>query len=243
LTTPKLFATDSNAFSDPELKHIITVIKPRLPLLSVMLAMTACCGLSAFSATLTFNETFSTKGEPKSLQFTANYVQNGKNHQLSVWRDSDRRLKRSTDDVLDTFAFKPSKQAEFEMVVLDKKRMIRTDINRTNLMRIGNFTDWFDLGHGLKHPMGPHEIKTLPAYASTVPPVKPCRWHELTQGASTTRICWSSTFKLPMLMENATGQIIWKVDTVSMAPIEPNVFQINDAGFVKNDANNDIDRD
>lgn len=223
-------------------KQALNRIQDRSTIATIMLAMMVAAG-NAHSATLTFNDAFGTKGEPQNLHYQASYVQNGQSHQLSVWRQADRRLKRSTDEVLETYVFRQSDPAEFEMVVLDKKRMMRTDINRTNLIRIGQFTDWFDLAHGLKHPMGAHQIHLAPTYKGATAPLKPCKWFEVQQTTSTTRVCWSSAYKLPMLMENTSGQVIWQIQSISTASIQPEVFQISDVGYVKNNANTDIERD
>lgn len=225
------------------MKHAHFGVHRPPPLQAVMLTIMAAWGAAAFGAPLSFDDAFGTRGEPATLHYQASYLERGTRHRLRVWRDADRRLKRSTDEVLETYVFKPNRTPEFQMVVLDKKRMIRTDIQRTHLIRIGNFTDWFDLAHGLKHPIGAHHIQALAEHSSSEKPLKPCQWYGLTQGNSSTQVCWSSTYKLPMLIENANQQVIWKVDAISTAPIQPEVFQINDVGYVKNNADTDIERD
>jgi hypothetical protein len=65
----------------------------------------------------------------------------------------------------------------------------------------------------------------------------------LVQGAQTTHVCWSATAKLPLLIQAADGRIVWRVTSVDHKTIPEQVFVIHDAGFVRNDANADIERD
>jgi hypothetical protein len=127
--------------------------------------------------------------------------------------------------------------------VLDLGRKIRTDIDRGNLYRIGQFTDWFDLGHGLRHPKG--EYRLVPAATPHRPAhaIGACEWVALVQGTQTTHVCWSTTAKLPLLIQAADGRVIWRVTSVDHKAIADQVFVIHDAGFIRNDANADIERD
>ena len=79
----------------------------------------------------------------RPLAVFASYVVQGQAHRLEVWRDGDVHLKRRTDDRVEIVVLRPAGDTEWKMTVLDLKRRIRTDVDRTNLIRIGRFGDWF----------------------------------------------------------------------------------------------------
>jgi hypothetical protein len=190
-----------------------------------------------------FDHVFSTRGEPAATHFHATYVAGGLEHRVEVWRDGDRRIRRRTDDKAESFAVRTPGSPDYRLSVLDLGRKIRTDIDRGNLYRIGQFTDWFDLGHGLRHPKGDYRL--VPAATPHAPAhaIGACEWVALVQGTQTTHVCWSTTAKLPLLIQAADGRVIWRVTSVDHKAIADQVFVIHDAGFIRNDANADIERD
>jgi hypothetical protein len=192
---------------------------------------------------LDFDKTFNDKGEPRTMHYRAIYSLNGTNHQVEVWRDRDQRLKRRTDDTIETFIFKPAMETEWRMVVLDLKRKIRTDIDRTNLYRIGHFTDWFSLSHSLTRPTGQYRLKALDKPMAGETPVAPCRWYSMTRSGWESKICWSNAMRLPLLVLGPDETVQWRVTEFDSKPIALIAYQINDHGFVRNDANDDIQAD
>ena len=221
---------------------------PRLARVFCCIAAIASASLALASdaASLDFNQTFNGKGEARQTHYMATYKLNGQAHQLELWRDRDLRLKRRTDDSIETFLYKPAHQTEWHMVVMDLKRRIRTDIDRTNLARIGHFTDWFAQSHSLAHPIGAYQLRKLrrdEAPTSAPKPVTACQWYRLEQDNFVSAICWSPSARLPMLIVDGIGQLQWQISVVDHAPIDQKVFQIDDQGFAKNDANQDIQAD
>lgn len=192
---------------------------------------------------IAFDRAFSDRDEPASLHYRAVFSARGSEHRMEVWRDGQRRIKRRTDDAVEIYAWREPGQAEFSLSILDLNRRIHTRVDRGNLYRIGSFTDWFDLAHGLRHPPGDYRIAEVRAAVDAPAAIGACRWYALTQGARTDRICWSSRDRLPLLIQAADGQVVWKVVQVDRAPIAARTFDIHDEGFVRNDANQDIERD
>lgn len=207
------------------------------------LCVAAAVSLAAPAKGLSFEQVFSEKGEPRTLHYEAIFTAKGAEHQLEVWRDGDRRLKRRTDEAIETYAFRKPGDAEFQMSVLDRKKRIHTQIDRTNLYRIGNFTDWFDLAHGLKHPMGEYRVAKAQAPDGAAKAITACQWYDLTQGGRTTHICWSAQSRLPMVIQGQNGEVLWRVAALDRKPIPEKTFEIHDEGFIRNDANQDIERD
>jgi hypothetical protein len=99
------------------------------------------------------------------------------------------------------------------MTVLDLKRTIRTDVDRTHLYRIGHFTDWFSLAHSLTRPAASYTLNVLPSAA--VPhavPVEACSWYALRQQSRTSKICWSAARRLALLIAaDDDDRVLWKV--------------------------------
>lgn len=195
------------------------------------------------AASLDFDKAFSTRNEPRQGHFVATYVVAGGEHRLEVWREGDGRLRRRTDDRVETYVSKAAGDVEWKMTVLDLKRRIRTDVDRTNLIRIGHFSDWFGLSHGLARPIGAYSVTSIRHPASGAAPIAACRWYLLSQHERTSRICWSSSQGLPLLITDGEGRVQWKVRAVDSARLSPGIFAIDDRGFVRNDANEDIKAD
>ena len=116
-------------------------------------ALLAAAG-PAGAKSLRFQDVFRDRGEPASLHYSVAYRSGGAVHRMEVWRDGDRRLRRNTDQAITTFAFHQPGEAGYQLSILDRQKRVHTRIDRTNLYRIGEFTDWFDLAHGLRHPRG-----------------------------------------------------------------------------------------
>jgi len=207
----------------------------------LMSAITTC----SLANELRFEQAFSEKGESNSLHFTAQFLSRGTSHQLELWRDKGRRLKRTTDDAIEVYAFRKPGDAEYHMSILDLKKKIHTRVDRTNLYRIGNFTDWFDLAHGLKHPAGNYHLTSEEAPGNALKAIASCKWYSLTQDApaNSTHICWSEASRIPLLIQDQNGTVVWKVLAVDQKPVSAKTFEIHDEGFVRNDANQDIDPD
>lgn len=197
----------------------------------------------ALATAATFDQVFSESGEPGALHYQAVFRSGGTEHQLEVWRDGARRLKRRTDEAIETYAFRKAGDVEFHLSILDMKKRIHTQIDRTNLYRIGSFTDWFDLAHGLKHPKGDYRIAKAQAPGGAPRAIKPCDWYDLTQDQATSHICWSAQVRLPLLIQAQNGNVVWRVASLDRKSIPSRTFDIHDEGFVRNDANKDIDRD
>jgi len=192
---------------------------------------------------LAFDTTFNTKGEPRQLHYRVTFLANNASHQLEVWRDGDRRVKRATDTAIMSFATHKPHEAGYRLVILDLKKKIHTDIDRTNLYRIGSFTDWFDLGHGVRHPKGSYQLALGTAPKSIAKPLQPCLWYDLTQGTRTTHIGWSYTHHIPLQIISAEGKMIWNITALDTKPMPAGTFIIHDKGFIQNNANQDIEGD
>jgi hypothetical protein len=200
----------------------------------------------AHAAAPDFDHVFSTRGEPAATHFQATYLAGGTEHHVEIWRDGERRIRRRTDDRAESFAVRnPGKPGspDYRLAVLDLDRKIRTDIDRDNLYRIGQFTDWFDLGHGLRHPKGDYRLVPAATPHGAEHPIGACTWVALVQGPQTTHVCWSALAKLPLLIQAADGRTVWRVTRVDHKPIPDRVFAIHDEGFIRNDANADIEHD
>lgn len=192
---------------------------------------------------LRFETVFNETGQPASLRYTTRFQSDGGLHTLDVWRLKDEHLKRVTDGVLEVHVERKSGDPEFHMTVLDLQKHLATRVDRTNLYRIGNFTDWFDLAHGIRQPAGAYQLARGKMPSGMPPVVQACDWYDLSQAGKTRHICWSRQVKLPLLMVAPNQEIIWQVTRLQTQPISKTLFAVHDEGFVRNDANQDIERD
>jgi len=193
----------------------------------------------------TFESTFQTGGEPPALYYRATFQGRDGPHTLQVWRDGQTRLRRKTDEAVDTYVTRSAADPlEYQMTVVDYRKRITTRISRNNLVHLGHFSDWFDLAHGLRHPAGAYRLAASTAPANAPAPISACRWYALTQESDTHRICWSERERLPLVIwSDRAASALWRVTAVEHRPLGDDVFQLHDAGFVRNDANEDIDND
>jgi hypothetical protein len=192
---------------------------------------------------LDFAATFSDKGQPASQYFKSTFRSDGTEHTLEVWRLNDEHLKRVTDGAVEVHVERKSGDPEFRMTVLDHKKRLMTQIDRSNLYRIGNFTDWFDLAHGIKHPKGQYQLARGKKPEGVPRGLQACDWYDLTQGQKTSHICWSASSKLPLLVTSSEGQVVWQVTQLERKPISKASFAVHDEGYIRNDANQDIEHD
>ncbi|MDQ2735427.1 MAG: hypothetical protein M3Y55_10655 [Pseudomonadota bacterium] len=186
---------------------------------------------------------FGDRGEPSALHFRARYFTAGASHSLEVWRDGERRLVRRTDDAIETHVARQPGVPAYQMVVLDLRRRIETRIARDDLYRIGQFTDWYDLAHGLRHPKAAYHITAAVPTPHAPRPFGPCDWYALEQGGHVTQVCWSAHERLPMLMLGDGGRLLWQLAEVDQKRAPAAVFEVRDLGFVRNDATQDITGD
>ena len=208
-------------------------------------AVPAFASTSRVAPSLDFDRTFAERDDGHQATWTAVYESGGADHTIQVWRDAETRLKRRTDDAIETYLTRAPGSVEWSMSVLDLKRKIRTDVDRTNLLRIGHMADWFSSAHALARPRGAYRLEAIAA-PSGEQPIGACRWYALTQGARRTTICWSVQARVPLLIEDATAgalQVVWRVTKVATGPLPAGVFTIDDRGFVRNDADADIGTD
>jgi len=207
---------------------------------ALLAALALLPATSAIAGTdLDFDRTFNVDQEPPQLHFKASYRVGGQDHAIEVWRDGDRRLRRRTDDAIETVVSRPANDSEWHMQVFDLKRGTRTSIDRTNLIRIGHFVDWFGLSHGLARPVGAYVLTDARPPAKAVSPLSNCNWYALGES----RICWSRALGVPMLITDAQGEVQWRITQANAKPLGDQAFAVAGQGFVHNDANADIQGD
>ena len=177
------------------------------------------------------------------MHYRVLFVGEGGVHHMELWRDHDRHVKRVTDRTIETFATHRAGDPGYRMTILDRKRRISTTIERTNLYRVGNFSDWFDLTHGLRHPKGAYRL-TVGAAPRGMPPItSACDWYDLTQGPRVTHVCWDKQHRVPMVIATADARPVWRITAIDTIPAPAAIFVPDDHGFIKNDADRDIDPD
>ena len=74
-------------------------------------------------------------------------------------------------------------------------------------------------------------------------PVAPCRWFELTTADHATLICWSAAEALPLVILGAAGLPFWRVASLDHRPAPARLYQPNAAGYVLNNAREEISGD
>lgn len=209
---------------------------------AVVLIMTTAATTGRPPKPLIFEQIFSAADEPATLHYRAMFKARGSDHQLEVWRAGDR-VKRVTDAALITYAVRKPHDANFDLQMLDLRKRISTHIDRTTMYRLGNFFDWFDLTHALRHPKGAYTLTRSAAPLTAAKPIDACDWYTLTEGGRASRLCWSRADRLPLLILASDGSPAWSITAVDRGALPAGVFTIADHGFVQVDAVKDTERD
>ncbi|MGI4732526.1 MAG: hypothetical protein ACRYFW_12380 [Janthinobacterium lividum] len=207
-------------------------------------AAVAVAGATGAAPGADFDTVFSAAGEPAYLHAEVRFVDRGTAHRMALWRDHERRVLHVTDARITTLATR-TRGAGYDLVVLDHVRRTSTRISRDNLYRIGDFTDWFDMGHGLRHPRGPYALApTAGPVPATLPATPaPCRWYDLSQAAGVAHVCWDGRDRLPLLIATAAWVPMWRVVAIDRSAIPAGRFVLDDRGYVRNDADRDVEGD
>ena len=205
------------------------------------LAIAAASG--AHAKATTFESAFATRGEPADAHYRVVYGPANAPRHLEVWREGETRVKRVTDGVIEVQAARRPRRDDFQMMVLDRRRHTLTKVNRTNLYRIGDFTDWFDLTHGLRHPRGAYRIRYIARPKGAPTAGRACRWTELAQGARKTDICWSAATGLPWVIMTDTGAVAWRITSFDDRKVAASAFRVDARGYTRVDADQDISAD
>ena len=194
---------------------------------------------------LTWDDAFSLRDAPKGVHVKASYTDGkGRSHELEMWRDGDRRLRRRTDDKLELHAEKQGGgEYAFRLIDLAKKRLL--EVNRTNLYRIGVFADWPALAGMITKPKPAHTLRPG-ARPKEKTPVGECRWvHLEIKGGGAQEICWSARFKLPLIIQTVapagTFTTVFQVKQVDVKVPGADVFKVSSAGLTVIRADEDID--
>lgn len=196
----------------------------------------------AASPSLNFDQVFVSRGQPRTIHFTATYITRSGEHHLELWRDGDRRVRRHTDESADSYVTHIGTDEDWQMVILDHRRKLSSTIDRQSLLKLGTVTDWFDLAHGLNRPFGTHQVARASAPPKLVDqPVGVCEWYSLSQNGRISLICWSQGLRIPLLIAGSEdSRAVWRIDKVDTRRIDPSVFQVSARGYMKNDASKDI---
>lgn len=195
----------------------------------------------ALADPLNWNTAFPVDQAPQQVYMEAHYLDNkDMPHLLQVWREGKQQLTRLTDHkVIINISRKTDTEDNYQLYDLRRNTVISAD--RSHLYRIGIFADWDGMARILSKPQG--------AYVITVEPTAPqstswgsCDWYQLSiPGQNDRHICWSSTWALPLLIQQ-NHQIIFNVSALNTSA--PTIFtDIARQHYTRIDTNDDIDTD
>ena len=192
-----------------------------------------------------FDQVFRAQGEPQQVHFVASYLSQSGPHRLEVWREGARRIRRMTDDTSDSYVTHVGHQEDWTMLILEHRRRVRLDLDRQTLIKLGTFTDWFDLAHGINRPFGPHRVSPVqPPSKLTTKAIEACEWFELSQSGRAAQVCWSARLRLALLIVNEGASTpVWRIESVDTRPIDKAVFTVHGDGYLRTDAAKDIMED
>jgi len=207
-------------------------------------------------------EAFDVSAEAPAVHLLARYRGgDGRWHRLEAWRRGETFVHRRTDDGSDLYVeADPAYAGHYRYRVLDPRRKVLIEVDRTNLLRIGVFSDWFSLAHLIKPPAAGVRVEAVPppavlaqADGAALDAAMPaCEWLRLLPqpGAvdAPLDVCWSKTYAVPVRVQVAARddeapallmalESAQTVDAASDALLPPPLAP----GYSYIDANADID--
>lgn len=201
---------------------------------AAVLAMLTVAGV-AHAEPGAWQRTFVAKRAPKSVFFRATYEDGaGKKHEIRSWREGDKRLRRDTDGAMSLFVTRSAGgELAFEMV--DRVQKVKTLVSRTNLYRVGVFSDWSALATNLAEPRSTYALSATDRSDKRKVGGE-CRWVKLEKQ----QICWSDAWGVPLAIESG-GREVYRVEEIS-SKVDAKVFEPEQGLFVV-DANQDMGGD
>lgn len=216
------------------------------------LAFVAAVGAALFAAPLraepkplAWDDAFSLKGAPAFVHVKASYTDGqGRAHTLEMWREGDKRLRRTTDGALDLLVEK-DKAGEYVYRLVDRKRKALIEVNRTSLYRIGVFSDWGSLAGMLARPTKGSVKVERTGRPAEVTPVGACSWVRVLRGnGAAQEVCWSKVWRLPLKIRAESPKkeptVTFQITEVTGKPIKADVFAVDTAGLAVIHADEDI---
>jgi hypothetical protein len=189
---------------------------------------------------------FSIFSAPNRVYFRAHYLDgHGQTHQLRVWRDGKRRLRRQTDSAIDLYVDQ-DKAGEIDFRVVDHTRHVVIRGNSTSLHRIGRFTGWIGLAHVLDVPHGPYLVTKISGELES-PSSSECTWFRLqttVPTVSVNEVCWSGQWGLPVAVVKIIGKerlLQLTIDEVHTFEPDSAIFDIEAEKYIEIDARPDSD--
>ncbi len=184
---------------------------------------------------------FSNEGIAQYIHFNAEYLDEKNNrHELEYWRKGKEKLRRLTDNKLDTYAYL-GKDGNYTYFVIDKQRQIAVKISKAGLYRTGIFYDWNSLAHILrcdsKDSLKKLDKESIKLYGYM------CEWYDLLKPSEAYRVCWSKQLGIPFLIERSQdnqARIIWKIKSLDTKPMDESFFNIKTGNLFRIDADEDI---
>jgi hypothetical protein len=144
---------------------------------------------------------FPVTAAPTHVYFRARYTDGrGESHELQVWRDGDRRVRRRTDDAIDLYADKDN-AGNLDYRIVDHSRNVIFHADRLALYRVGRFPNWRGLAHVLDVPIGSYTVTALPQPSQSTE-FGDCKWFglQVDQPKTSSNVCWSQTWGIPLMI-------------------------------------------
>jgi hypothetical protein len=191
---------------------------------------------------------FPSTAAPERVYFRAHYLDGrGQTHELRVWRDGDRRLRRRTDDAIDLYVDR-DKAGELDFRIVDHRRHVVIRADRTSFHRVGRFSGWIGLAHVLDVPHGTYVVTRLSDAPASPTARDECAWFRLATRVPLPRvseICWSRRWGLPLAIETTSGTeerlTQFSIDEVRAFEPDHTTFAIDTSKFIEIDARPDDD--
>lgn len=181
------------------------------------IAVALLVGATASASTpLRWEQLFSADGAP-SVHARVRYRDAaGTEHRLELWR-TPKALRRDTDDAL-TIVVERRAGGDDQYHVVRRADGRAYDVSRDTLYRMGSFPAWTQLATLLTRPHGDVALAPLPRAAEQTA-AGSCRWYEATAPKAQERICWSSSLKLPLVIERQANGAWSRLVTVEEAKV------------------------
>jgi hypothetical protein len=181
--------------------------------------------------------------EPARIHFVATYEDARGSHSLELFRDGTARLLRRTDGAVTLLATR-STDGDYQYELADASHGTLYRVSQSNVDRLGILSTFDELAGLPVRPGASYTIADLEAPAPVIIDGG-CRWSEVdSPSAPSERICWSSRWSIPLVVESrhddGTWDVVFAVQSVDTA-VSDSSFAIDTSGLRVIDADADLD--
>jgi hypothetical protein len=139
-----------------------------------------------------------------------------------VWREDGVRVRRSTDDRVDMFVER--REGGLVVTMHDRKHARTYSVDDQQLLALGRPLHWTDVAYEVKLPRGDEPVTRGNAVRARGAGARTCQPFTVGAGRDRFTFCWSDALKLPVVVKNGRGEIVFELQEASTGAPAPGSY-------------------